>query len=70
MQEEMFDSASEEKLLPVMLTATDIQKCLGISRAGTYKLLRSKGFPSLKIGKRIVVPQKDFLLWIDQSISA
>lgn len=38
---------------------------LGISRAGAYELVRSEGFPALKIGSRIVVPKEKFIGWID-----
>ena len=39
---------------------------LGISRAGAYELLRSDGFPVLKIGNRIVIPKDKFLHWIEK----
>ena len=56
--------------LPLMLSVPEIAAVLGISRAGTYELVRSKGFPSLKIGSRIVVPKEKFIRWIDQKITA
>ena len=37
---------------------------LGISRAGTYELVKSDGFPVLKIGSEIVVPKEKFINWI------
>ena len=42
---------------------------LGISRAGTYELVRAEGFPALKIGSRIVVPKEKFLGWIDAQMA-
>lgn len=41
----------------------------GISTAGTYDLVKSDGFPSLKIGSRIVVPKEKFISWIDTQTS-
>lgn len=41
--------------LPLMLSVPEVAAVLGISRAGTYELVKSDGFPSLKIGNRIVV---------------
>ena len=41
--------------LPITLTADHIAAALGISRANAYILLRSDGFPTLHIGKRMVV---------------
>ncbi len=52
--------------LPLTLTAPEVGEVLGISRAGAYELVRSKGFPHIKIGKRILVPRDKFLAWIDE----
>lgn len=51
--------------LPLMLSVPQVASVLGISRAGAYELARSKGFPSLTIGTRIVVPKEKFIAWID-----
>lgn len=52
--------------LPLMLSVPQMASVLGISRAGAYELARSKGFPSLTIGTRIVVPKEKFIAWIDR----
>ncbi len=54
--------------LPVMLTAPEVGKVLGISRAAAYELVRSQGFPRLKIGTRILVPKDKFLIWLDEQM--
>ncbi len=51
--------------LPLTLTANDLAMALNISRGNAYCLLRSEGFPTLKIGKRLLVPKEKFLMWID-----
>ena len=51
--------------LPLTLTVPEVGEVLGISRAGAYELVRSKGFPHMKIGTRILVPKDKFLVWID-----
>ena len=51
--------------LPLMLSVPEVAAVLCISRAGTYELVKSDGFPSLKIGSRIVVPKEKFIDWID-----
>ena len=51
--------------LPLMLTVPDVSQVLGISLAGTYELVRSDGFPALKIGSMIVVPKEKFIAWIN-----
>ena len=50
--------------LPLMLNVVQVA-VLGISRAGAYELVHSKGFPALKIGSRIVVPKDKLREWID-----
>ena len=50
--------------LPVSLNADQVAAVLGISRAGAYNLMRSEGFPTLFIGKRMVVPKDRLLEWI------
>ena len=52
--------------LPLMLTVPDVSQVLGISLAGTYELVRSDGFPALKIGSRIVVPKEKFIEWVNR----
>ena len=56
--------------LPITLTADHIAAALGISRANAYILLRSYGFPTLHIGKRMVVPKDRFLQWIEDNVSS
>lgn len=51
--------------LPLTLSVPEVAAVLGISRAGAYELARSKGFPSLSIGSRIVVPKDKFIVWIE-----
>ena len=51
--------------LPLMLNVVQVASVLGISRAGAYELVRSEGFPALKIGSRIVVPKDKLREWID-----
>jgi excisionase family DNA binding protein len=48
------------------LTAPEVGEVLGISRAAAYELVRSKGFPRMKIGTRILVPRDKFIQWIDE----
>ncbi|MCI8475007.1 MAG: helix-turn-helix domain-containing protein [Oscillospiraceae bacterium] len=48
-----------------MLTANELAEALGISRAGAYALIHSKGFPTLRIGKRLMVPKDKLTAWID-----
>ena len=54
--------------LPLALSAEDVAAVLGISRANAYTLMHSVGFPTLIIGKRMVVPKDKLLTWMDEQI--
>ena len=56
--------------LPLSLNANDIAAVLGISRANAYTLMRAKGFPTIFIGKCMIVPRDKFIEWMDMQISA
>lgn len=56
--------------LPISLNAKDIAAVLGISRANAYTLMRAKGFPTIYIGKRMIVPRDKFIEWMDLQVSA
>ena len=56
--------------LPITLCAEEVAQVLGISRAGAYTLMRSEGFPTIRIGKRIVVPKDKLLAWMEEQIAA
>ena len=56
--------------LPVTIQAEDIAAILGISRAGAYTLMRSKGFPTIYVGKRRMIVLRDkFIAWLDELAS-
>ena len=68
MRESKYTSYDE---LPLMLSVTDMAEVLGISRAGAYELAKAEGFPSVKIGTRIIIPKDELISWIkSQSSSA
>ena len=50
-----------------MLSVPEMAAALGISRAGGYDLVRTKGFPSLKIGSRIMVPKDKLQEWVNRN---
>lgn len=61
MKQSVYKSYDE---LPLFLNAVLIAKVLGISKTSAYELVRSKGFPVLKIGSRLVVPKEKFREWV------
>ena len=53
--------------LPAVLNANQLAAALGISRAGAYRLLNTGTFPTLRIGKRLLVPKDKLIDWIEQN---
>jgi excisionase family DNA binding protein len=56
--------------LPLALSADEVAQVLGISRAGAYTLMHSKGFPVLQVGKRLIVPKDKLLSWIENQVES
>ena len=56
--------------LPLTLTVPEVGEVLGLSRAKAYDLARSEGFPSMRIGTRILVPRNKLIRWIDEQTEA
>ena len=54
--------------LPLPLTAPEVGEALGISRASAYELVRRKGFSSIRIGTRILVPKDKLIAWINEQV--
>ena len=53
--------------LPAVLNANQLATALGISRAGACQLLNTGTFPTLRIGKRLLVPKDKLINWIEQN---
>ena len=56
--------------LPLALTAMDIAAILGISKYNAYCLMRSEGFPMMRMGRRLLVQKKQFIEWMDENFNA
>lgn len=46
------------------MNVTEMSKQLGISKPTAYELTRRSDFPTLKIGRRIVIPVEAFQMWL------
>ena len=53
--------------LPITLRAEQVAAVLGISRSNAYALMRQEDFPTLHIGKRMLVPKDRLIQWIEES---
>ena len=54
--------------LPLFLNAEMVAKVLGVSISSAYELMHEKDFPSVRIGKRFIVPREDLKVWIEKYI--
>jgi excisionase family DNA binding protein len=52
--------------LPLILTVEQVGEVLGISRASAYNLARSSNFPTIRIGRRMLVPKGALINWIER----
>ena len=50
--------------LPLFLNSNTVSKVLGVSSSSTYELIHTEGFPTLRIGSRMVVPKEQFIQWV------
>lgn len=49
------------------LSVQELSAQLGISLAKAYELAKTPGFPTLRIGKRILIPVDAYKNWLQQS---
>ncbi len=52
--------------LPLFLNAELVAKVLGVSPSSGYELMHEDGFPTLRIGSRMVVPKEKFVQWVEE----
>ena len=46
------------------MNVEDICCVMGISRPKAYELVKSEGFPSFNVGRRIIIPVAQFEEWL------
>ena len=51
--------------LPLFLNARMVAQVLGVSISTAYELLHDPGFPTLRVGSRMVVPKEKFIQWAE-----
>ena len=51
--------------MPLYLNADQVAALIGISRAGDYQLMHAKDFPTVRIGRRMVVSKERLIQWLD-----
>ena len=51
------------------LSVEEAGKLLGVSRQIAYQLSRRSDFPTLHIGRRVLVPRKQLEAWMDRNVT-
>lgn len=52
--------------LPLLLSVKDLSNVMGIGITASYQLAKRGGFPSLKVGNRIIVPRDALIRWLEE----
>ena len=52
--------------LPLFLNANLVAQVLGVSISTTYEVMHEPGFPTLRVGSRMVVPKEKFIQWAEE----
>ena len=50
--------------LPLCLKVSDVAAAMSIGPVTAYNLVKSEGFPRIKLGRRIVIPKDAFFNWL------
>ncbi len=50
------------------LSVEEMGKLLGVSRQTAYNLIHRADFPTLHIGKRVLIPKKQLEAWMDRQL--
>ena len=49
---------------PMCLAVDDLCEILGVSRPTAYELVHRDGFPTIRVGRRILVPRAGLEKWL------
>lgn len=51
--------------MPLIMTVPDVGRIMGISKVKAYELVKTDGFPIIKVGRRITIPKPAFERWLN-----
>lgn len=55
--------------LPITFGPVELSTILGISRNKAYELANRTDFPTYRVGKKIIISKKHFIVWMDTQFS-
>ena len=61
---------TELQHMPMTLTVDEVAEVLRIGRTTAYTLARQRDFPTIRVGRRIVIPRDAFARWIEGQAEA
>jgi excisionase family DNA binding protein len=50
---------------PDLMTVQDLKKLFNIGTNKAYEITHYKNFPKIKIGRKIIIPKKQLMQWIE-----
>lgn len=51
---------------PLTIQVKEMAKILGISQNKAYELTRIEGFPTIRVGRKILIPKPGLLKWLEK----
>jgi len=72
-KEKVVDSGREteqQNAEPLVHTVAELQQILRIGRVTAYQLVNTEGFPTLRLGKKILVPADGLKEWLSRNTVA
>lgn len=67
--EEMVDLVQQENS-EEFYTMKDLKTVMPLGQNQIYKLVHTKGFPKIMIGRRILIPKTQFNEWVNKNIGS
>lgn len=55
------------KMEPAVLNVAQFAALMDINLPRAYEIVKTPGFPAIRIGKRIVIPKAAFERWLEQA---
>lgn len=56
-------------LEPLVYNVAEIASLMDINLISAYELAKQEDFPSIRIGRRLIIPKQAFHQWLDQQVA-
>ena len=60
---------AQERIKKLTLTVAEAAELLGVSLPTAYELAHTEGFPTLRIGRKLLISRVGLELWVDRRAS-